>query len=103
MSFKCGFCKKTVGYKIQPTFIVTKSRERSYVDETGVEFSKGWEIVKEKKACKECAEKHKSVPHEVIEVPPKSDVIYSDDKPTSSAQDLKKKFNGRQDNRQERY
>jgi len=79
MSFICDFCKKQQPPKTKPIKIVTEARSKHYLPQEIAEKKEkssrhdeeyryerketrygsegnGWEIVKEKNACKECAE-----------------------------------------------
>lgn len=70
--FKCVECKKQIGSG-QPSFkVVTKVRNKEYINEffkiiegervAQKRFSKGWEIQEEKQVCKSCNETLNIVP-----------------------------------------
>ena len=75
LAWRCDFCGESQDSGTKPNMIVTEERPQSYINWKTEEVngkkkkvridSTGWEIVLEKKACKECAEKQ----IEVLELP----------------------------------
>lgn len=56
MSFRCQYCPWESAAQpdgVKPVKVITKIRE--------LEFSRGWEIVEEKNACEDCAERIEDV------------------------------------------